>query len=166
MKPFLPGAAAASGTLNMSMHLVLLTLALVASVFFLYREMRRSECDILEAIAVLGERRALPPAPPALQSRQQPFVFGSAVPMPLPMLAPLAPLAPEPAPLLQEEPPLAPPAPITPTPSPTDEPIAEAGDAEADGGAHETASVASTGTGTGTGGATGSAGAKRRKGGK
>lgn len=58
-----------SGSLNVSMHLVLLTLALVASVFFLYREIRRAEYDILEAVALAGETRAV-----TFQTRPEPTV--------------------------------------------------------------------------------------------
>ena len=111
MKPFLPGAAAASGALNTSMHLVLLTLALVASVFFLYRELRRAEYDILEAVAALADRPAPRPAAAFLAPAPSfpplpPFVFGNGAPV----VAPEA-VAPPPA---EAEAPPAPEAPEAP----------------------------------------------------
>lgn len=68
MKPFPPTIAAAAGVrggasgLNISLHLILLSLALIAGFYLIFRELRRVEYDLHDAITRSAHSSA-PPAP-------------------------------------------------------------------------------------------------------
>lgn len=67
MKPF-PASPSGSAGLNVSLHLILLSLAIIAGFFLIFRELRRVEVDLHDAISRAQAASASQPLPLPLPS--------------------------------------------------------------------------------------------------
>jgi len=124
MKPFPTAPLGGSSGLNVSLHLILLSLALIAGFFLIFRELRRVEVDLHDAIA----RVQVPPPQPHPQPQPAVFRFNPPfVPLTVPDVVVLPPVPeeedPDPEESTRPE--------LGPGPGPGPEPTAEA-EAEAE----------------------------------